>query len=95
MHRVEYIEFIARLRQARKAKGLTQSEMAERLKKPQSYVSKIETCERRIDPVEAALWCREIGVSIEEVLPLALKTEQEAGIAGRGAEDLPTRDFID
>ena len=37
---------------ARKDAGVTQVELAERLAKPQSFVSKIETGERRLDVVE-------------------------------------------
>ncbi|MGC8400774.1 helix-turn-helix domain-containing protein [Enterobacter mori] len=47
-----YIEFIARLRACRRAKNLTQADLAEILNRPQSYVSKVETCERRIDVIE-------------------------------------------
>jgi len=32
--------------------GLTQIDVARRLKKPQSFISKFETGERRIDPIE-------------------------------------------
>ena len=46
----------------RREAGLTQRELAARLKLPQSYVSKIETAERRIDPVECATWARACGV---------------------------------
>lgn len=35
--------------QERLSAALTQRELAKRLKKPHSYVSKIEVCERRID----------------------------------------------
>ena len=41
-----------RLREARKAAGLTQKRVAEQLGKPQSFVCKVESGERRIDPVE-------------------------------------------
>lgn len=68
-----YIEFIARLRTARKAKNYAQAELAELLNKPQSFVSKVETCERRIDAIEAARWCAVLGVSLEEILPADLK----------------------
>ena len=34
--------------------GLTQAQVAEKLGKPQSYVSKVESGERRIDPIELA-----------------------------------------
>ncbi|RAI54583.1 helix-turn-helix domain-containing protein [Roseicella frigidaeris] len=36
----------------RRAAGLTQAELAERLNRPQSFVSKYETGERRLDVVE-------------------------------------------
>src|SRR5258708_32680354 len=41
-----------RLREARKAAGLPQKKVAEPLGKPQSFVSKVESGERRIDPIE-------------------------------------------
>ena len=68
-----YLEFIARLRQARKARQLTQAELASLLAKPQSYVSKVETCERRIDLIEAAYWCTHLQVRLEELLPHDLR----------------------
>ncbi|HEX5235751.1 MAG TPA: helix-turn-helix transcriptional regulator [Silvibacterium sp.] len=37
---------------ARKSAGLTQAELAERLSRPQSFVSKYERGERRLDVVE-------------------------------------------
>lgn len=48
----EYQEIIEKLKQARFDVGLKQTDVARKLKKPQSYVSKIERCERRIDVVE-------------------------------------------
>lgn len=68
-----YLEFVARLRAARKAKHLTQADLAVALNQPQSYVSKVETCERRIDVVEAARWCFAIGIDIQDVLPAQLR----------------------
>lgn len=50
----EYLHMVARLREARNAAKLTQAQVAQRLGKPQSYVSKVETGERRIDPIELA-----------------------------------------
>lgn len=52
IHSSEYKTVIKKLRVAREAAGLTQSEAAERLGKPQSYISKIERGERRIDILE-------------------------------------------
>jgi transcriptional regulator with XRE-family HTH domain len=48
----EYDKFQLLLIQARKTAGLTQVELAERLRKPQSYVSKFERGERRLDVIE-------------------------------------------
>ncbi len=48
----EYRKFLKKLRAARLEAGLNQADVAKRLKKPQSFVSKFETGERRIDPVE-------------------------------------------
>jgi transcriptional regulator with XRE-family HTH domain len=42
--------------ETRKSKGVTQQELADRLKRPQSYVAKIETGERRLDVVEFVEW---------------------------------------
>lgn len=60
-----YQRMLSRLREAREAAKLTQTQVAEKLGKPQSYVSKVESGERRIDPVElarfAAVYGREVG----------------------------------
>jgi transcriptional regulator with XRE-family HTH domain len=57
-------EFRALLKELRVSKGLTQAGVAERLRLPQSYVSKIETGERRMDFVETAAFCNAIGVDL-------------------------------
>lgn len=71
-HDPRYLEFVARLRRARKHKGITQTQLAHLLGKPQPYVSKVETCERRIDLVETAEWCMRLGICIDEILPQSL-----------------------
>lgn len=48
----EYQEITKKLRKARVASGLKQIDVAIRLGKPQSYVSKIEKGERRLDILE-------------------------------------------
>lgn len=54
------------LKETRVAKNLTQSDVAGRLALPQSYVSKYESGERRLDFVETVLVCEALGMSIEE-----------------------------
>ncbi|MUT24793.1 helix-turn-helix domain-containing protein [Mesorhizobium japonicum] len=44
--------FLAQLIALRKAKGLTQAQVAERLGRPQSFVAKYEGGERRLDIIE-------------------------------------------
>ena len=47
--------------EARKRAGLTQHELAKRLKKPQSFIAKYEGGERRLDVVEFVTICRVIA----------------------------------
>ncbi len=56
-----YRAFVRHLIDARRAAGLTQVELARRLGKPQSFVSKAENCERRLDFVEFVEVARAIG----------------------------------
>lgn len=49
----------------RKESGLTQVELANRLKKPQSFVSKYEHGERRLDFVELVEVLDSLGLSIQ------------------------------
>ncbi len=48
----EYKNVIERLKTVRLDAGLKQEDVAAKLKKPQSYISKIERGERRIDVAE-------------------------------------------
>lgn len=59
----EYARFLDHLRKAREKNGLTQTEVGERLGKTQSFVSKVERGERRIDIVELRAFCSAIGIS--------------------------------
>ena len=52
IHSKEYSEIIRKLTAARLEAGITQVQAGLKLKKPQSYISKIERRERRVDVVE-------------------------------------------
>jgi DNA-binding Xre family transcriptional regulator len=54
----------ALLRSVRSESGLTQAEIAERLELPQSFVSKYESGERRLDLVELRQICKALGISL-------------------------------
>ena len=53
---------------ARKQAGLTQHELARRLKRPQSFVAKYEGGERRIDVIEFVAIVRAIGADPVKLL---------------------------
>lgn len=56
-----YREFCAQLRRARRDAGMTQAEVATALSVPQSFVSKCESGERRVDIVELDGFARLYG----------------------------------
>ena len=60
----KYKRFLVRLRDARRQAGLTQAEASRRLGKPQSFLSKCESGERRIDFVELLTFADLYGVDI-------------------------------
>lgn len=57
---------------SRVAAGLNQADVALRLGKPQSYVSKVESGERRLDVVEFVDLARAIGIDPVRTLRAAL-----------------------
>jgi transcriptional regulator with XRE-family HTH domain len=65
LHSPRYRQFLERLRAARLAAGLTQAEVASALGKPQSFVSKSENGERRVDAIEFADLASLYGVAME------------------------------
>jgi transcriptional regulator with XRE-family HTH domain len=64
----KYERFRERLVAGRKAKDLTQMQVAERLGKPQSFVSKYERGERRLDLVEFLEVARAIGMDPKDLI---------------------------
>lgn len=56
------------LRALRIEKGLRQVDVAERLRQPQSFVSKYESGERRLDFIEVAQVCEALGVPLSELV---------------------------
>ncbi|KAF1708652.1 transcriptional regulator [Pseudoxanthomonas sacheonensis] len=63
-----YRTLLSVLVQARKDAGLTQQQLADKLGRPQSFVSKTENGERRIDVVEFLELCRLVGADPHNVL---------------------------
>lgn len=62
----DYKVFLRLFRKARDKSMLTQVEVAERIGQSQSFVSKCERGERRIDVVELRTYCLAFGISFAE-----------------------------
>jgi transcriptional regulator with XRE-family HTH domain len=77
---VDYKRFLALLITARKDAGLTQQEIATKLKKQQSFVSKYERGERRLDVVEFLAVASAIGIE-----PCAFLRELSKNVTSKDA----------
>ncbi|WP_295240169.1 helix-turn-helix transcriptional regulator [uncultured Brevundimonas sp.] len=60
----------------RKAAGITQVELAERLGKPRSFVSKIERGERRLDVIEFCQVAEALGYEPADLLDEFAKSKR-------------------
>lgn len=63
-----YVIFLRRLRAAREDAEVDQRELAMRLRKTQSFVSKCERGERRIDVIELRAFCKAMGISFVDFI---------------------------
>ncbi|WP_371133264.1 helix-turn-helix domain-containing protein [Hydrogenophaga sp.] len=61
-HLKAYRDFLDLLIKERKSAGMSQYVLADRLDKPQSHVSKVETGERRLDLVDYVQWTKALNV---------------------------------
>lgn len=68
IHTKEYAYFVERLRKAREEAGLTQVEVAKKLKRPQSHISNIESGQQRVDVVELQIFAKIYNKSINYFL---------------------------
>jgi transcriptional regulator with XRE-family HTH domain len=58
------LEFQRLLRELRQEAGLRQQDVAELIDEPQSFVSKYESGERRLDVLELREVCEALGISL-------------------------------
>lgn len=63
-----YIKLRALLTEAREQAGLTQAEVAKRLRRVQSFVSKYELGERRLDVVDFISVCDCLGIDPADLI---------------------------
>jgi len=64
----EYAKFIKKLKQARLKAGLRQIEVAKKLKRPQSYISRVESGGYRLDIIEVKRFAKLYGKSMNELI---------------------------
>jgi transcriptional regulator with XRE-family HTH domain len=68
IHSEEYRALLSLLREARLKTGLSQAQLATRLGRPQSYISKVEIGERRIDVEEVRQICTALDLDMVKVV---------------------------
>lgn len=64
----EYAIFIERMKKARLESGLKQIDVAKKMKRPQSYISRVESGEYRLDIMEVKKFAQLYKKSIEYFL---------------------------
>jgi transcriptional regulator with XRE-family HTH domain len=66
IHTTEYAALLELLRQARISAGVTQVELAARLRRSQSFVSKVEVGETRLDLIQLRAILKVLGTTLPE-----------------------------
>jgi transcriptional regulator with XRE-family HTH domain len=64
----DYALFLALLKEGRLKAGISQKELAEKLNATQSFISKCERGERRIDVLELRIWCDALGLNLSSFI---------------------------
>lgn len=68
MKREYYVALREALIYERKKKGLSQENLAQLINKPQSFISKYETGERRLDLIELIIICQKANIPLEKII---------------------------
>lgn len=68
IHSDEHRRLCALLRSTREQAGLRQADVAARLEEPQSFVSKYENGERRLDLIELRQVCEALGTPLVSLI---------------------------
>jgi transcriptional regulator with XRE-family HTH domain len=66
IHSARYGVFLKVLREARERAGLTQEELARKIGETQTFVSKCERGERRVDVIELRAFCHAFGLNLKQ-----------------------------
>lgn len=63
-----YTLLIGKLIDERKRIGMTQANLAKKLGRHQSYVAKVEVCERKLDVFEFVEWCQALDLAASQFI---------------------------
>ena len=66
IHSAHYAVFLKVLKQAREDAELSQVQLARKISETQTFVSKCERGERRIDVIELRTFCKAFGVTLKQ-----------------------------
>ena len=64
----KYRNMVKQMVEIRKKRGLTQRDLAVKLRVPHCYVGRVETFERRLDIMETIRWLRALKLSDTEII---------------------------
>jgi transcriptional regulator with XRE-family HTH domain len=81
-HSPAYERLRAFLRRLCEEAGLTQRQLGDRLKKPQSWVYNCETANRRVDVTEFIAWAQACGVDAQAAFQRFLELQEQDGETG-------------
>lgn len=91
-HNLNYQRFLTLMREARERAGVTQGTLGARLGNSQTFVSKIERGERRVDFVEFVEICEALGENPIEILGEYLASRQKySALKSRSKRDPSAR----
>jgi transcriptional regulator with XRE-family HTH domain len=68
IHSKEYRKLISLLREKRENLDVTQVKLASMIDTDQTFISKIENCERRIDVIELRTICKVLKISFTDFI---------------------------
>jgi len=70
LHSREYAQFLTVLKRVREDVGMTQGDLAAKIGQTQTYISKCERGQRRVDIIELRAFCKALGIDIDRFLRL-------------------------
>ncbi len=68
IHAKEYHSVISMIREYRESKGFTQKELAAKIGTDQTFISKVENSERRLDIIELRTICKALDISLVDFI---------------------------